>query len=180
MRVIEIDRGLTYALSRNLRLAASSAHHHIDESHHHQFSSSLKSSHHHNHHATASSSSSTTTMSKRRSTKPSRRVALPKRSDTDACIDPNPANTLTDRMNTAFNSSGPNYVLSLCAGELYYIQSPIIMFDNGQEISTEGYPIEQEDGTDERATLVVSGPVSLGEGHTTAIDGMCRKLCLRF
>ena len=26
---------------------------------------------------------------------------------------------------------------------------------------------------DERATLVVSGPVALGQGHTTAVDGTC-------
>lgn len=46
------------------------------------------------------------------------------------------------------------------------------MSAQGQEISTIGYPIEQEDGTDLRATLVVNGPVSDGQGHTTAIDGM--------
>lgn len=45
------------------------------------------------------------------------------------------------------------------------------MVANGQEISTEGYPIEEEDGTDKRATLVVNGPVSDGKGHTTAIEG---------
>lgn len=45
------------------------------------------------------------------------------------------------------------------------------MVQNGQEISTEGYPIQEEDGTDLRATLVVNGPVNDGVGHTTAISG---------
>jgi hypothetical protein len=75
-------------------------------------------------------------------------------------------------MNIALNSSGPGYILSLCQGTEYYIEAPIMFAFEEQEISTEGYPIEEEDGTDLRATLVVSGPVSNGSGHTTAIDGM--------
>ena len=38
-----------------------------------------------------------------------------------------------------------------------------------QEISTVGLPTG-----DERATLVVVGPVANGAGHTTAIDGTCQ------
>lgn len=91
---------------------------------------------------------------------------------TDAsCVDPNPQNTLTDRMNIALNSSGPGFILSLCQGTDYYIEAPINFAAHDQEISTEGYPTEEEDGTDLRATLVVSGPVANGVGHTTAIQG---------
>ena len=48
------------------------------------------------------------------------------------------------------------------------IQSPILFAAPNQEISTVGYPTDNS-----RATLVVSGPVSNGTGHTTAIDGTC-------
>ena len=48
------------------------------------------------------------------------------------------------------------------------IQAPILFTAPGQEISTAGYPID-----DSRATLVVSGPVINGQGHTTAVDGTC-------
>ena len=48
------------------------------------------------------------------------------------------------------------------------IQAPILFAAANQEISTEGYPTDNS-----RATLVVSGPVSDGQGHTTAIDGTC-------
>ncbi|KAF8318161.1 hypothetical protein DL93DRAFT_2124939 [Clavulina sp. PMI_390] len=99
--------------------------------------------------------------------------SLPARRQDSSCVDPNPQNTVTDRMNVALNSSGPGYILSLCQGTQYYIEAPIVFAFPGQEISTEGYPIEQEDGTDLRATLVVSGPVADGSGHTTAIDGGC-------
>lgn len=74
-------------------------------------------------------------------------------------------------MNVALNSSGAGYILSLCPSTQYLIDAPLVMTAPDQEISTQGYPIEQEDGTDERATLVVNGPVSNGEGHTTAITG---------
>lgn len=78
----------------------------------------------------------------------------------------------------ALNSSGPGYILKLCQGEEYIIQAPIMLVANGQEISTEGYPIEQENGTDLRATLVVNGPVANGQGHTTAISGTLRPLLI--
>ena len=48
------------------------------------------------------------------------------------------------------------------------IQAPILFAAPNQEISTQGYPIG-----DQRATLVVDGPVSKGAGHTTAVDGTC-------
>ncbi|KAJ7771035.1 hypothetical protein DFH07DRAFT_804570 [Mycena maculata] len=92
---------------------------------------------------------------------------LPRQDDSD-CVDPDPANTVTDRMNTLLNSSGAGYVLKLCPGREYFIQSPILFAAPGQEISTEGYPTD-----DTRATLVVSGPVADGTGHTNAVDGTC-------
>ena len=48
------------------------------------------------------------------------------------------------------------------------IQGPISFTAPNQEISTLGYPT---DGT--RATLVVSGPITNGQGQTTAVDGTC-------
>jgi hypothetical protein len=86
----------------------------------------------------------------------------------DDCEPANPDNTLTDRLNTLLNSSGPGYRLPLCPSTQYLIQAPILFFAENQEISTVGYPTG-----DERATLVVNGPVSNGQGHTTAIDGTC-------
>ena len=50
----------------------------------------------------------------------------------------------------------------------YLIQAPILFAAPNQEISTVGYPTG-----DDRATLVVNGPVSNGQGHTTAVDGTC-------
>ncbi|KDQ64203.1 hypothetical protein JAAARDRAFT_27830 [Jaapia argillacea MUCL 33604] len=86
----------------------------------------------------------------------------------DTCISPDPDNTLTDRMNIALNSSGPGYILSLCPGKQYIITAPILFAAPQQEISTQGYPTD-----DQRATLVVMGPVANGAGHTTAVDGTC-------
>src|SRR6266576_1802520 len=88
--------------------------------------------------------------------------------DTSNCEPADPANTVTDRLNTLLNSSGPGYVLPLCPGEQYMIQAPIIFASPNQEISTQGYP-----AGDQRATLVVDGPISKGAGHTTAVDGTC-------
>ncbi|KAH8118393.1 hypothetical protein DFH11DRAFT_1567138 [Phellopilus nigrolimitatus] len=84
------------------------------------------------------------------------------------CVNPNPQNTLTDRMNLALNSSGNGYILSLCPSTEYIIEAPIMFAFPNQEISTQGYPT-----TSERATLVVNGPVVNGTGHTTAVDGTC-------
>ncbi|KAI0722715.1 pectin lyase fold/virulence factor [Earliella scabrosa] len=86
----------------------------------------------------------------------------------DDCEPADPLNTLTDRLNTLLNSSGPGYTLPLCPGVQYFIQAPILFAAPDQEISTVGYPIG-----DDRATLVVAGPVADGQGHTTAIDGTC-------
>ncbi|KAH7919536.1 hypothetical protein BV22DRAFT_1115172 [Leucogyrophana mollusca] len=90
------------------------------------------------------------------------------RDDSSSCESPDPDNTLTDRLNTLLNSSGPGYVLSLCPGKQYLIQAPILFAAPNQEISTAGYPTG-----DDRATLVVNGPVANGTGHTTAVDGSC-------
>ncbi|CAL1700286.1 unnamed protein product [Somion occarium] len=87
----------------------------------------------------------------------------------DDCEPADPLNTLTDRLNTLLNSSGPGYTLPLCPSVQYYIQAPIVFAAPDQEISTAGYPTG-----DDRATLVVNGPVALGSGHTTAIDGTCQ------
>ncbi|KAI9432391.1 hypothetical protein H4582DRAFT_2113168 [Lactarius indigo] len=84
------------------------------------------------------------------------------------CISPDPANTITDRLNIALNSSGSGFVLRLCPNAHYVIQAPILFAAPDQEISTVGYPTD-----DSRATLVVNGPVTNGTGHTTAIDGTC-------
>lgn len=95
-------------------------------------------------------------------------IHAPHRRRDDSCVDPNPANTITDRLNTLLNSSGAGYILPLCAGAEYLIESPILFAAPQQEISTVGYPTG-----DERATLIVNGPVYNGTGHTTAIDGTC-------
>ncbi|KAI0254812.1 pectin lyase fold/virulence factor [Lactifluus subvellereus] len=93
---------------------------------------------------------------------------LSRRDGTTGCIPPDPANTVTDRLNIALNSSGPGFVLRLCPNAYYLIQAPILFAAPNQEISTVGYPTD-----DSRATLVVSGPVANGNGHTTAVDGTC-------
>ncbi|KAF5371201.1 hypothetical protein D9758_004094 [Tetrapyrgos nigripes] len=84
------------------------------------------------------------------------------------CISPDPANTLTDRINIALNSSSDGYILKLCPSTQYLLQAPILFAFPNQEISTVGYPTD-----DTRATVVVNGPVSNGAGHTTAVDGTC-------
>ena len=95
--------------------------------------------------------------------------SLSRRADSSAgCILPDPANTVTDCLNLALNSSGPGFVLQLCPNAHYLIQAPILFAAPNQEISTAGYPTD-----DSRATLVVNGPVANGQGHTTAIDGTC-------
>ena len=48
------------------------------------------------------------------------------------------------------------------------IQGPIFFAAPNQEISTLGYPTDNS-----RATLVVSGPVTNSQSHTTAVDGTC-------
>lgn len=89
-------------------------------------------------------------------------------SSRDDCEPANPDNTLTDRLNTLLNSSGPGYILPLCPSTQYLIEAPILLFAPDQEISTAGYP-----SGDERAVLVVNGPVMNGTGHTNAVDGTC-------
>ncbi|KAL5487999.1 hypothetical protein ACEPAI_6107 [Sanghuangporus weigelae] len=86
----------------------------------------------------------------------------------DDCFDAEPQDTLTDRMNIALNSSGQGYLLSLCPDTEYKITAPINFAFPDQEISTSGYPTD-----DSRAMITVSGPVSNGTGHTTAIQGNC-------
>ena len=59
-------------------------------------------------------------------------------------------------------------MLSLCPNRQYFITQPLAFAAPNQEISTQGYPTGEG-----RATLVVSGPVADGKGHTTAVDGTC-------
>ncbi|KAH9938100.1 uncharacterized protein B0H18DRAFT_965550 [Fomitopsis serialis] len=54
----------------------------------------------------------------------------------DDCEPADPQNTVTDRLNTLLNSSGPGYTLPLCAGESYYITAPLQFAAHDQEIST--------------------------------------------
>lgn len=86
-------------------------------------------------------------------------------------MNPDPADTVADRINTLLNSSGPGYVLNLCPNTEYMLQSPLLFAAPNQEISTEGYPTD-----DSRATLVVDGPVANGTGHTTAVSPFSRHL----
>ncbi|KAK7049767.1 hypothetical protein VNI00_005798 [Paramarasmius palmivorus] len=88
----------------------------------------------------------------------------------DDCIPAEPQNTVTDRLNDLLRSSGTGYVLKLCQNTRYVIQAPIRFTAPGQEISTVGYPVD-----DARATLVVSGPVVNGTGHTAAVEGNCNE-----
>lgn len=85
-----------------------------------------------------------------------------------SCQSPDPADTLTTRLNQLLSGGGDGYVLSLCPGREYIITQPLAFAAPNQEISTQGYPA----GGD-RATLVVGGPVADGKGHTTAVDGTC-------
>lgn len=84
------------------------------------------------------------------------------------CESPNPANTVTDRLNNLLKNSGAGYVLQLCPQSTYFIQAPLLFAHPNQEISTVGYPTGNS-----RAILSVSGPIVNGTGHTTAIDGTC-------
>ncbi|KAI0286464.1 hypothetical protein BC826DRAFT_82245 [Russula brevipes] len=88
--------------------------------------------------------------------------------DNTTCISPDPVANVTDRLNLALNSAGPGFVLRLCPNAQYMILAPIRFAAPNQEISTMGYPTD-----DSRATLVVSGPVADGGGHTVAVDGNC-------
>ncbi|KAI0286460.1 hypothetical protein BC826DRAFT_917816, partial [Russula brevipes] len=84
------------------------------------------------------------------------------------CISQDPEDNVADRLNLALNSSGPGFVLRLCPNAHYMIQAPIRFAAPDQQISTVGYPTD-----DSRATLVVSGPISNGVGHTIAVNGTC-------
>lgn len=86
------------------------------------------------------------------------------------CFDPSPTSTITDRMNTALNSSGAGYILSLCPNTEYQTTSPVLFAFPNQEISTAGYPTDNS-----RAIITVSGSTAMNGGHTTAVDGTCEK-----
>ncbi|KAJ8502339.1 hypothetical protein ONZ45_g11858 [Pleurotus djamor] len=80
--------------------------------------------------------------------------------DSADCISPDPANTVTDRLNTLLNSSGPGFVLTLCPRREYLILTPLFFAAPNQEISTLGYPFG-----DARATLVING--TRNDAHPT-------------
>ncbi|KAG5729141.1 hypothetical protein E4T56_gene14007, partial [Termitomyces sp. T112] len=85
------------------------------------------------------------------------------------CEPAEPADTVTDRLNTLLQNSGPGYILKLCPEQTYFIQAPLAFGAANQEISTSGYPTG-----DQRALLVVNGTINDdGTGHTTAVDGTC-------
>ncbi|KAG8712604.1 hypothetical protein FRC08_014319 [Ceratobasidium sp. 394] len=84
------------------------------------------------------------------------------------CIPPEPAETVTDRLNTLLNSSGPGYILPLCQNATYRLTAPLVYTAENQEISTVGYPIG-----DERATLLVDGFWNDTNGHSVAVQGNC-------
>ncbi|GBE79804.1 hypothetical protein BKA93DRAFT_821502 [Sparassis latifolia] len=96
----------------------------------------------------------------------SRDETLYTRSD---CEPADPQNTVTDRLQALLNNSGPGYTLPLCPSTQYYLQATLNFSAPNQEISTAGYPTG-----DERATLVVVGPVGNGAGMTTAVNGACQ------
>lgn len=93
---------------------------------------------------------------------------LAPRANTTNCEPADPANTVTNRLNNLLKNGGDGYILQLCPSQNYLIQAPIAFASSNQEISTMGYPT-----TDTRAILTVNGPVSNGQGHTTAVDGSC-------
>ena len=84
------------------------------------------------------------------------------------CESPDPANTVTDRLNALLRDNRDGYVLRLCPKQRYFIQAPIAFTHPKQEISTLGDPTG-----DDRAVLAVTGPVANGLGHTVAIDATC-------
>ncbi|KAG9097373.1 polynucleotide adenylyltransferase, partial [Ceratobasidium sp. 370] len=84
------------------------------------------------------------------------------------CIPPEPVETVTDRLNTLLNSSGPGYILPLCQNATYRLTAPLVYAAENQEISTVGYPIG-----DERATLLVDGFWNDTNGHSVAVQGNC-------
>jgi hypothetical protein len=107
-----------------------------------------------------------------------RNIEEPFRRADPNCEPADPANNVTERLNNLLQSSGEGYVLRLCPQQTYLIQAPIVFTASNQEISTLGYPTG-----DDRATLLVSGPIfSNGTGHTTAVTGSgpaCSNIALR-
>lgn len=97
-----------------------------------------------------------------------RSTAAPLPRNAGQCEPADPANTVTTRLQNLLQNGGNGYVLNLCPNQQYFILQPILFTQPNQEISTLGYPTDNS-----RATLVVNGPVSNGQGHTTAVDGTC-------
>jgi hypothetical protein len=99
-------------------------------------------------------------------------ATLDSRQATTSCFALNPIDTVTDRLNAAFNATGAaGLSIQLCPDTNYVITSPILFAFPNQELTTQGFP-----GLDliHRAIITVDGPVyANGTGHTTAVDGSC-------
>ncbi|CAE6461483.1 unnamed protein product [Rhizoctonia solani] len=93
---------------------------------------------------------------------------LASRQQTNTCVSASPTEGLTERLNDLLKNGGPNYVLSLCPNTTYDITAPLEFANKYQEISTLGYPID-----DQRAVLRVNGSRADEGGHTVAIGGGC-------
>lgn len=96
-----------------------------------------------------------------------RASGLASRDESD-CVSSEPADTVTSRLNQLFKNNGAGYKLQLCPGETYTLTDAIYMTAANQELSTAGYPTD-----DDRAMLVISGQIVNGTGQTTAVDGSC-------
>lgn len=84
------------------------------------------------------------------------------------CEAPDPANTVTDRLNNLLKAGGPGYTLKLCPSAEYVTIAPIQFAAHQQEISTVGYPTDST-----RATIKIMGPVHGTSPHAIGVDGSC-------
>ncbi|CAE6485510.1 unnamed protein product [Rhizoctonia solani] len=94
---------------------------------------------------------------------------LATRQQTNAtCVSATPTDGLTARLQALLTNGGENYVLSLCPNTTYDTTAPLEFTNKFQEISTLGYPID-----DQRAIIRVNGSTAAEGGHTVAIGGGC-------
>ncbi|CAE6429404.1 hypothetical protein ACGC1H_000916 [Rhizoctonia solani] len=84
------------------------------------------------------------------------------------CVSATPTDGLTERLQGLLKTGGENYILSLCPNTTYDITASLEFTNKFQEISTLGYPID-----DQRAILRVNGSTAAEGGHTVAIGGGC-------
>jgi hypothetical protein len=81
-----------------------------------------------------------------------------------ACV---PNSTTQAALQSALQSGGAGFVLSLCPGQVYDLTSSLNYTAPRQEISTAGYPV---DGT--RAVLRVVGGMCAVRGNAGGLDGI--------